>query len=67
MVDLREAKLVIIYKTTNIVNGKIYVGQNKNNNRYYLGGGTLLQKAIKKYGKDTYADIKKELNYDCKR
>ena len=41
---------MIIYKTTNLVNGKIYIGQDSNNNPNYYGSGTLLHKAIKKYG-----------------
>jgi len=45
---------MIIYKTTNLVNGKIYIGQDSNNNPNYYGSGTLLHKAIKKYGKDQF-------------
>ena len=42
-----------IYKTTNTVNNKIYVGkhQTENINDSYLGSGVSLEKAIKKYGK----------------
>lgn len=39
-----------IYKTTNIINGKIYIGQNLTDDPNYLGSGTLLWRAIKKYG-----------------
>ena len=39
-----------IYKTTNLVNGKVYVGQEKWNNPNYLGSGKILRLAIKKYG-----------------
>lgn len=45
-----------IYKTTNLVNGKIYIGQHKSTNfdaRYY-GSGLLLREALKKYGKDNF-------------
>lgn len=42
---------MIIYKTTNLINNKIYIGQDKNNNPKYLGSGDLLKKAIKKYEK----------------
>ena len=45
---------MIIYKTTNTINGKIYIGQDKNNNPSYYGSGKILQKAIKKYGKESY-------------
>ena len=40
-----------IYKTTNIINGKVYVGKSeKDYNDNYYGSGILLKKAIKKYG-----------------
>ena len=42
---------MIIYKTTNTINGKIYVGKDSNNEPKYLGSGKLLKKAITKYGK----------------
>lgn len=46
-----------IYKTTNLINGKIYIGQHKatifeNNN--YLGSGNLIKRAIKKYGEEHF-------------
>ena len=53
---------MIIYKTTNTINGKIYVGQDKNNNPNYYGSGKLLQKAIRKYGKEKF---KKEVLEVC--
>lgn len=42
----------LIYKTTNTVNGKIYVGQHKTKRIEdgYLGSGKNIQKAIEKYG-----------------
>lgn len=46
-----------IYKTTNLINGKIYVGQHKAHNfepNKYIGSGTLLKKAIDKYGVDKF-------------
>ena len=50
-----------IYITTNMVNGKRYIGQKKfeeGTNLYrwksYLGSGTTLKRAIKKYGKDNF-------------
>lgn len=36
--------------TTNLVNGKKYIGKDVMNNKYYLGSGLLLKKAFKKYG-----------------
>jgi group I intron endonuclease len=53
---------MIIYKTTNLVNGKIYVGQDKNNNPYYYGSGKLLKAAVKKYGQKNF---KKEILEEC--
>lgn len=45
-----------LYKTTNLINGKIYYGKRttKNINDGYLGSGFLLQKAILKYGKENF-------------
>ena len=52
-----------IYKTTNLTNGKVYIGKSeKDFNREYLGSGVLLSKAIKKYGKENF---KVELIEDC--
>jgi len=46
---------MIIYKTTNLINGKIYVGQhNTSSDDGYLGSGLILQKAIDKYGKENF-------------
>jgi group I intron endonuclease len=42
---------MVIYKTTNLINEKIYIGKDSKNNPYYLGGGKLLKLAIKKYGR----------------
>lgn len=52
----------IIYKTTNLRNGKIYIGKDKVNNPSYLGSGAILSQAIAKYGKDSF---KKEALEEC--
>jgi hypothetical protein len=53
---------MIIYKTTNLINGKIYIGKDERNKRTYLGSGILLKKAIAKYGIDNF---KKEILEEC--
>lgn len=53
---------MIIYKTTNIINGKFYVGKDAKNNPTYFGSGKILKHAIKKYGKENF---KKEILEVC--
>jgi group I intron endonuclease len=53
---------MIIYKTTNLINNKIYIGQDSKNNPKYLGSGLILKKAIKKYGEKNF---KKEILEHC--
>ena len=45
-----------IYKTTNLVNNKIYIGQHRGAylDENYLGSGKLLAAAINKYGKGSF-------------
>ena len=38
---------MIIYKTTNLINGKIYVGKDSNNNPNYLGSGQIIKKLLR--------------------
>lgn len=54
----------LIYKTTNKLNNKIYVGKHKtkDKNDDYLGSGILINRAIKKYGKENFI---RELLFEC--
>lgn len=52
-----------IYKTTNLLNDKIYIGQtSKDLNTDYLGSGKIIIRAIKKYGKHNF---KREVLEEC--
>lgn len=54
----------IVYKTTNLINGKIYIGQDTYNDKLYLGSGVRLGNAIEKYGIENF---KKEVLEYCKK
>ena len=45
-----------VYRTQNIVNGHYYFGAHKTKNPYdkYLGSGLLLNRAIRKYGRNSF-------------
>lgn len=45
-----------IYKTTNLINNKIYIGQHKHEtfDKYYIGSGVLFKSAKNKYGKSNF-------------
>lgn len=53
-----------VYLTTNLVNGMKYIGQYKSSSfdKYYIGSGLLMQRAIEKYGKDNF---KCEILVEC--
>ncbi|MCK9446124.1 GIY-YIG nuclease family protein [bacterium] len=60
---------MVVYKTTNNINGKIYVGQDLHNNPKYLGSGKIFKQSLKKYGIENftkeileYCKTKEELN-----
>lgn len=46
----------LIYKITNRLNNKIYVGKHKTENKDdgYFGSGLLLERAVKKHGKENF-------------
>lgn len=45
---------MIIYKVTNNINGKIYIGKRISDSSSYLGSGKLIKRAIKKYGAENF-------------
>jgi len=53
---------MVIYKTINLINSKIYIGKDQKNNPNYYGSGLYLKRAIKKYGKHNF---KKEIIEEC--
>ena len=55
----------LIYKITNVLNNKIYIGKHKtdNINDEYMGSGKILFEALKKYGLNNF---KKEILFECK-
>lgn len=48
---------VIVYLTTNQINNKRYVGQSIHNDSEYFGSGTLIRRAINKYGIENFRRI----------
>lgn len=48
---------MIIYITTNMINGKMYIGKDVKNNPNYIGSGSVLKTAIKKYGRHNFKKV----------
>lgn len=53
---------MLIYKTTNLINGKVYIGRQVHDNPNYIGSGKIIRRAIKKYGINNF---KKEILEYC--
>lgn len=53
---MKAGRLWCIYHTTNLVNGKTYIGQHKYHHLYdsYIGSGKILKDAIRKYGTQNF-------------
>jgi hypothetical protein len=54
---------MVIYQIENLINGKKYIGRDSLNRSGYLGGGTAIKNAVKKYGRESF---KKTIIEVCK-
>lgn len=61
-----------IYRITNLLNGKMYIGKHKTDNLddKYMGSGTIIKMAVRKYGVENFrkewlmfCEDEEEMNY----
>lgn len=54
--SLEKRKYFFIYKTTNLINEKFYIGKHCTSNLKdgYIGSGTILRRSVRKYGKQNF-------------
>lgn len=62
----KEYKFIFIYKLTNLINGKIYIGKHMTNNMddHYMGSGHAIKEAVREFGK---LNFKKEIIEHCSK
>ena len=46
--------MFIVYETTNLINGKIYIGVHNDPDDDYLGSGLNIKRAVKRHGKGNF-------------
>ena len=59
-----------IYKTTNQINGKIYIGlttMNEEESKWYFGSGDSIKKALEKHGVENFKKEILESGFPLKR
>ena len=52
----------VVYKVTNTINGKFYIGIQNTDDKNYLGSGVAIVKAVEKYGRENFT---KEILHEC--
>lgn len=55
-----------VYLTINMENGKMYIGKDTKSRKSYLGSGSLLKKAVEKYGRDSFIKVILSDNINCR-
>jgi group I intron endonuclease len=55
-----------IYKITNLITGKIYIGKDESSRHQYFGSGKLIKRSLDKYGRENHTKEILEEVYDRK-